>query len=156
LALYYLDTSALVKLYVREAGTEQLLRLVSRRANHRFAVLTITQVEFRSAIRKRERVGDIDNSVATDLANRFERHLETKFLRQVLNDSVLETATKLIDRYPLRAYDAVQLAGCLTLKATSGKDEPVFVCSDRQLLEAAACEGLSSIDPSESTIDNTA
>ena len=148
MALYYLDTSALVKLYVHEAGTEQLLRLVSRRANHRFAVLTITQVEFRSAIRKRERAGDIDNSVATDLANRFERHLETKFLRQVVNDSVLETATKLIDRYPLRAYDAIQLAGCLILKAASGKDEPVFICSDRQLLEAAECEGLSSMDPS--------
>jgi predicted nucleic acid-binding protein len=93
LALYYLETSALVKLYIREAGTEQLLRLVSRRAN------------------------------------RIEKHLETKFLRQVLNDSVLEAATKLIDRYPLRAYDAVQLAGCLILKAMSGKDDPVFVCA---------------------------
>jgi predicted nucleic acid-binding protein len=154
LALYYLETSALVKLYIREAGTEQLLQLVSRRANHRFAVLTITLVEFRSAIRKRERAGDIDKAVAADLANRFERHLETKFLRQVLNDSVLETATKLIDRYPLRAYDAIQLAGCLTLKEASGKDQPVFVCSDHQLLEAAACEGLTSLDPSESTTDD--
>jgi predicted nucleic acid-binding protein len=154
LALYYLETSALVKLYIREAGTEQLLRLVSRRANHRFAVLTLTQVEFRSAIRRRERAGDIDNSIATDLANRFERHLETKFLRQVLDDSVLETALKLIDRYPLRAYDAIQLAGCLTLQAMSGEDDPVFVCSDHQLLEAAACEGLSSIDPSESPMEN--
>jgi predicted nucleic acid-binding protein len=149
LALYYLETSALVKLYIREAGTEQLLRLVSRRANHRFAVLTITAVEFRSAIRKRERAGDIDNSIATDLVNRFDRHLETKFLRQVLNDSVLETATKLIDRYPLRAYDAIQLAGCLALQESSGKDQPVFVCSDRQLLEAASCEGLTLLDPSE-------
>jgi hypothetical protein len=112
-------------------------------------VLTITQVEFRSAIRKRERAGDIDNSIATDLVNRFDRHVETKFLRQVLNDSVLETATKLIDRYPLRAYDAIQLAGCLALQETSGKDQPVFVCSDRQLLEAAACEGLTLLDPSE-------
>jgi predicted nucleic acid-binding protein len=154
LALYYLETSALVKLYIREAGTEQLLRLVTRRSNHQFAVLTITQVEFRSALRKRERAGDIDNSLATNLVNRFDRHFATKFLRQVLNDSVLETATKLIDRYPLRAYDAVQLAGCLTLKATSGRDNPVFVCSDHQLLEAAACEGLSSVDPSESPMEN--
>jgi hypothetical protein len=30
----------------------------------------------------------------------------------------------------------------------------VFVCSDHQLLEAAACEGLSSIDPSESPMEN--
>jgi len=143
-------------LYIREPGTERLLRLVSRRANHRFAVLTLTRVEFRSAIRRRERAGDIDGAVATDLIDRFEKQLETKFLRQILNDSALETAASLIDRYPLRAYDAIQLAGCLALKSTSGKDEPIFVCSDCQLLEAAGLEGLSCLDPSESEMDNAA
>jgi hypothetical protein len=147
LALYYLETSALVKLYVREPGTGRLLRLASRDANHRLAVLTLAQVEFHSAIRRRERAGDIEGSIARRLITRFEQHLESKFLRQVLNDSVLETASGLVDRHPLRAYDAVQLAGCLALKTTSGSDEPVFVCADRQLLVAAEAEGLACLDP---------
>lgn len=149
MALYYLETSALVKLYVREPGTDRLLRLASRATDHRFVVLALARVEFHSAIRKRERLGDIEESMATGVIGRFEQHLETKFLRQILSDSVLDTAIGLVGRYPLRAYDAVQLAGCLALKTTSGEQEPVFICADHQLLQVAESEGLQSLDPSE-------
>jgi predicted nucleic acid-binding protein len=150
LALYYLETSVLVKLYVREPGTERLLRLVSRTNQHRFAVLTLSRVEFQSAIRRREREGDIGPALAQRLLNRFGEHMETKFLKQVINDSLLDLAASLVDRYPLRAYDAVQLAGCLILRAGSGKDDPTFVSSDQRLMEAAEAEGLPSLDPSVS------
>jgi predicted nucleic acid-binding protein len=150
LALYYLETSALVKLYVREPGTERLLRLVSRTNNHRFAVLTLSRVEFHSAIRRRERQGDIEAVLARGLLSRFGEHMETKFVKQVINDSVLDLAASLVDHHPLRAYDAVQLAGCLTLRAGSGKDDPTFVSSDRRLIEVAEAEGLPSLDPSVS------
>lgn len=102
MALYYLETSALVKLYVREPGTERLLRLVSRTNNHRFAVLTLSRVEFHSAIRRREREGDIDPSLGRRLLNRFGEHMETKFVKQVINDSVLDIAASLVDQHPLR------------------------------------------------------
>ena len=138
-----------MKLYVREPGTDRLLRLASRAANHRLAVLALAQVEFHSAIRKRQRLGDIDESAATQVIARFEQHLETKFVRQILSDSVLDAATGLVDRYPLRAYDAVQLAGSLVFKATAGGRGVVFVCADRQLLQAAESEGLQSMDPGE-------
>lgn len=146
--LYYLETSALVKLYVREPGTERMLRLVSRTNNHRFAVLTLSRVEFHSAIRRREREGDIDPSLARRLLNRFDEHMETKFVKQVVNDYLLDLASSLVDHHPLRAYDAVQLAGCLTLKAGSGQDAPTFVSSDHRLIEVAQAEGLPSLDPS--------
>jgi predicted nucleic acid-binding protein len=148
LALYYLETSALAKLYIRERGTEQLLRLVSRTNHHRFAVLTLSRVELRSAIRRRERDGDIDAWLAQRLVDRFDQHMETMFLKQMLNDSLLDLAASLVDRYPLRAYDAVQLAGCLTLRAGSGKDAPTFISSDERLLQVAGVEGLPSMDPS--------
>jgi len=147
LALYYLDTSALVKLYVREAGTDRLLRLTRPELNHRFALLAIAPVEFRSAIRRRERAGDIEEPVAAEIVNRFTQHVETMFIQQALNEAVLDTASRLIDRYPLRAYDAVQLAGCLVLKVVSGKQCPIFVCSDRPLLEVAGSERLPLLDP---------
>jgi hypothetical protein len=151
LALYYLDTSALVKLYIREPGTERLLRLTRPAANHRFAVLAIAQVELRSALRRRQRAGDIEETVATGLVERFAHHLEAKFLRQSLNEAVLEMACALIDRHPLRAYDAVQLAGCLILRATPAAEQPIFVCADVQLLEAAEAEGLAILNPESET-----
>ena len=147
MALYYLETSALVKLYVREPGTDRVLRLASRTANHRLAVLALAQAEFRSAVRRRQREGDIDERLATRLIQRFEQHLEARFLRQPVNELVLDKALDLIDRYPLRAYDAVQLAGCLVLKSTSTGEDPVFVCAGRQLIAAAETEGLAALDP---------
>jgi predicted nucleic acid-binding protein len=147
LALYYLDTSALVKLYIREPGTDWMLSLTSIVLDNRFAILALTQVEFRSALRKRQRAGDIDPTDAINLIARFTRHLKTRFHLEAVNNSLLDTASGLIDRYPLRAYDATQLAGCLSLRARSRDDEPIFVCSDRQLLQAGTSEGLRSLDP---------
>ncbi|MGP0071293.1 MAG: type II toxin-antitoxin system VapC family toxin [Bryobacteraceae bacterium] len=147
MGLYYLETSALVKLYVREPGSERLLRLTARANNHRFAVLALSRVEMHSAIRRRQREGDIDAAVADRLLRQFEQHLESRFIKQILNDQLIDLATSLVSRNALRAYDAVQLAGCLTLKENSASDEPSFVCSDQRLLQAAETEGLACLDP---------
>jgi predicted nucleic acid-binding protein len=150
LGLYYLETSALVKLYVRELGTERLLRLTARTYNHRFAVLALSRIEMHSAIRWRQREGDIDATAADRLLSQFEQHLESRFIKQVLNDQLIDLATSLVNRNALRAYDAVQLAGCLMLKENSASDEPTFVCSDERLLQAAANEGVVCLDPANS------
>lgn len=147
MALYYLETSALVKLYVQEPGTDVLVRLASRTANHQFAVNALSQVELRSAIRKRERMRDIDAQTASSVLARFERHLQSKYVCQIVTDVVLDAASALIDRHALRAYDSVQLAGCLALRQSSAFTPPTFVCADKDLLEAAASEGLQVLNP---------
>lgn len=145
--LYYLETSALVKLYVYEAGTESLLRLTEREAGNRLAIQSLAQVEFRAAIRRRQRGGEIANSAADELIETFRRHSEGRFLVQPISDSVLDVALALVDSYPLRAYDAVQLAGYLVLRSVSGTDEPTFVCADKNLLSAARNEGSPVLEP---------
>jgi len=146
LAFYFLDTSALVKLYVQEPGTDRLLPLISDRPDNRFAVLSAAVVEMRSAIRRRERVGDIDTSLATVILESVQSHMETRFIRQTINDSVIDAALEIIDRYALRAYDAIQLAGCLVLCAVTAETF-TFVCSDHRLLDAARSEQLRTLDP---------
>ena len=148
MALYFLDTSALVKLYVQEPGTDRLLPLVTSRPGNRFAILSIAIGEIRSAIRRRQRAGDIDASIATSILENVRSHSETRFIRQVINDPVIDTAMEMLDRYPLRAYDAIQLAGCLALCAITTEDF-IFVCSDQRLLEAARSERLKTLDPLE-------
>ena len=135
-----------MKLYVRESGTERMLRLVADPEAPRLAILSLARAELYSAVRRRERAGDIDAVLATQLLDRFESHLKTRFLRQSVSDPVLDLACALIDRHPLRAYDALQVAGCLVLKSVA-PETPVFVCADRQLLEAAETEGLIWLDP---------
>jgi uncharacterized protein len=99
-------------------------------------------VELHAAIQKRTRLGDIDEPNAKQVIARFEHHLKTRFVRQMVNDSVLDVATDLVNRYPLRAYDAIQLAGCMKLQTASAGAKPIFVCADRQLLHAAESEKL--------------
>jgi uncharacterized protein len=151
LPFYYLETSALVKLYVRESGTERVLALANRATENRLAILALTQVEFRSAVRRRERNGEIPPLVAIQLLEAFKRHVEQRFVSQVINDFVLDIASALVDRHALRAYDAIQLAGYLALRSSTGTDVPVFVCSDHALLEAALLEGIPSLDPASRT-----
>ena len=92
-------------------------------------------------------MGEVSAHATTTILDKLESHMQSRFLVQPLNESVFQTATDLLDRYDLRAYDSLQLAGCLVLKATSGRDQPVFVCADRDLLAAASGEGLEVHDP---------
>jgi predicted nucleic acid-binding protein len=147
LAFYYLETSALVKLYVREPGTERLLALTDPAVYNRFAILALAKVELRSAVRRRQRSGEISTTVASLLLDLFQRHVEARFLTQNVTDSALDFGSMLIDRYGLRAYNAIQLGGYLALRTTSGDDAPIFVCSDHDLLSAAAQEGIPIFDP---------
>ena len=147
MALYYLETSALVKLYVREPGTDHLLALATRSSDNRLAILSLSQVEFRSAIRRRERSGEIPAVVATELLDAFSRHLASRFVTQTITDFLLDIACVLVDRHALRAFDAMQLAGYVVLRSSLGADTPVFVCSDQELLMAAKREGAPTVDP---------
>jgi predicted nucleic acid-binding protein len=146
LGFYYLDTSALVKLYVREPGTDEMTRLADVASGNTLAVLVLSRVEFRSAIRQRERLGDVPRDTADALIARLEAHLQNIYIVHPVTDSVVEEAVALLDRHPLRAYDAVLLAGCISLRARSS-ERPAFVCSDRMLLRAAENEGLTVFDP---------
>lgn len=147
MALYYLDTSALVKLYVREQGSDRVLALAARSSANQMAILSLAQVELRSAIRRRERNGDIPAQTASELLDAFQRHLESRFAAQAVTDYILDIACQLVDRYCLRALDAVQLAGYINLRASAIPDVPCFVCGDHDLLAAAAQEGAPVLDP---------
>lgn len=145
--IYYLETSALVKLYVREEGTERLLSLANRSSDNQLAILSLAQVELRSAIRRRERNGEIPEIVASQMLQAFRYHLESRFVTQGVTDFVLDIACELVDRHTLRAFDAIQLAGYIVLRISSASELPTFVCADRALLNAAEQEGAPVLNP---------
>ena len=111
MATYYLDTSAFVKLFVQEEGTEQMLKLLSD-ADSSFVALNLTRVELRSALRRRERAGDISDADLRSFDSQLPGILAARFVFQPVSDQVLEYALAFVDDYALRAYDALQLAGC--------------------------------------------
>ena len=148
MALLYLDTSALVKLYINEPGSERVEELASEYSGNSVAICSITQVEFAAAIWRRRRTGELDGEEVKLAIELFSARIRTEFVRYLIDGWTLDLASELISRHPLRGYDAVQLAGCLSL-ARVMPDPPTFVCADRRLLAAAESEGLPVLNPEQ-------
>ena len=92
--------------------------------------------------------GDISGADASLILKQIEEDRSSLFLMQPSGSEVIEEAARLLDRHPLKAYDAIQLAGCLA--ACYGVPPPVtFVCADVRLCHAAQLEGLSVLNPLE-------
>ena len=142
----YLDTSALLKLYVEEDGTERVARAVEEAGDGRAVILDLAPLEARSAVRRRQREGDIADADADRVLRQIEDDAASFLLVQPSSSAVIEEAARQIDRHPLRAYDALQLAGCLVV-CDAMPGPLTFVCADARLCEVAAHEGLDVLNP---------
>jgi predicted nucleic acid-binding protein len=135
--ILYVDTSALVKLYVEEAGT---LRVVTR-VEHAEAVATAltTYAEARAALARHQREGGISGAELRRTVRELDREWGS-YNVVGLSDSLVHSAGALAERHALRGYDAVQLAAALELRAAGG---PVEFCAfDDRLNRAARRERL--------------
>ena len=146
MASVYLDTSALIKLYVEEEGTERVVAITDDFDGVQVIILDVTPLEARSAVRRRQREGDISGADADRILDRIEDDTSSSFLVQPSTSAVIEGAARLIDRHPLRAYDAIQLAGCLVIRDIV-PGPLTFVCADVRLCGAAELEGLTVLNP---------
>ena len=146
MASVYLDTSALLKLYIAEEGTEQVIEAAEGAADGHMVMLAFTPLEARSAIRRREREGDIASADADRALRKIEDDCSTLFLTQPLSSPVMEEAARLIDRHPLRAYDALQLAGCLVVREGYAGAGDVRLCR-RSSLRRGGERGLVNAQP---------
>ncbi|MCX6100681.1 MAG: type II toxin-antitoxin system VapC family toxin [Candidatus Bipolaricaulota bacterium] len=134
----YLDTSALVKLYVKEAGSAA----VRTACDHADALATsrLSYVEAHAAAARRTREGDLSQKAKAQLAENLERDWQRYAVVEV-TEAVCSVAVELVGRHPLRAADALQLASALFLRESSG--QPIlFLCFDERLVAAAQGEGL--------------
>ena len=147
MASVYLDTSALIKLYVEEEGTERVVAVTHDFDGVQVIILDVTPLEARSAVRRRQREGDISGTDADRILDRIEDDTSSSFLVQPSTSAIIEGAARLIDRHPLRACDALQLAGCLVIRDIV-PGPLTFVCADVRLCEAAELEGLTVLNPS--------
>lgn len=132
----YLDTSALVKLYVNEPGTAEVQRLVDRAT--RLSTSQLTYVEARAAFARRLREGRVSHEGYLQLVRLLEHEWEF-YLRLDVSEQVVKLAGQLAERHGLRAYDAVQLASALSVQPRAVVE---FIAADGPLLKAAAQEGL--------------
>jgi predicted nucleic acid-binding protein len=139
----YLDTSAVVKRYVSEAGSEVVDELF-KDAYRGMKILSISYwniAEIAVVFDKYERILGLN---AKNLLKNFLR--EIKILRRLYRFKIIEVSPpllretiKLILRYHIYAADALQIASAKAVKSTA------FVTGDKRLLSIAEKEGLKTI-----------
>jgi uncharacterized protein len=148
---YFVDSSALVKRYVRETGTAWMRRLTRRNPSTVIYVAHITAVEVTCAVaRRRKGTPPITPRRASSILHRFRQHLAARYTVIEVTPELLDEAMRLGNAHSLRAYDAVQLAVALEVNRSHQADgfAPVtLISADRDLNAAATAEGLTIEDP---------
>jgi predicted nucleic acid-binding protein len=143
-ATIYIDTSALVKRYVAEVDSVWVRRMVARPVQHVIYTAALTEVEVRSALQRLIREGRLDTAQTQRLTQRVLQHFTRRYQLIRITRPVVTEARRLVEGYPLRAYDAVQLACALTVQRSMhrrGMPSLLFVTADTTLLAAAQAEG---------------
>ena len=145
MALYFLDSSALVKRYINEVGSAWVLSLFSPVLNSEFFVAAVTGVKIVAAITRRARGGSISATDARAVCNQFRGDLQTEYQIIEITEGVISAGMMLAETYGLRGYDAIQLAaGCAVneLCLVNSLPSVIFVSADDELNSAASSERL--------------
>ena len=136
--MLYLDTSALVKLYLDEPGRKSVTAAVASQTI--VATQEIAYIEANAAFARAEREKRLDHRDLERLRSDFHRDWPSYLVLRV-SQPLLEQAVKLVDSFALRTCDAMHLAAARTL-AHESDEQLVFGCFDRRLNQAAEVLGM--------------
>ncbi len=137
----YLDTSALLKRYVAEPESKNVLAKIDEA--RAIATALITRAEVAAALSRARRETRIDVEEAQRAEQEFIEDW-ADFGRVPVTEELVGDAARLAWTRELRAYDAVQLAAavkCQPILARFGENT-VFGCFNNRLRQAARAEGL--------------
>lgn len=147
---FYVDSSALLKRHVRENGTDWIRTIVEPTTGNVIMTARLSAVEIFSALNRRRREANINTQTYLQLASEVVLIFATEYRLVELTPDIVDRARELLERHPLRAYDAVQLAAALIANATliTASLRPLtFLSADDRLLQAAQVEGLATDNP---------
>jgi predicted nucleic acid-binding protein len=133
-----LDSSALVKRYILEVGSDEVERIVSE--SDSVGTAWISLVEVVAGLAKAARFNTLTPE-EVDSAIRSFREDWPDFSRLQITETLLERAADFAQQHGLRGYDAVQLAAA-AIWQESFEERITLVSFDRQLWQAAQKEGL--------------
>ena len=144
--MIFFDTSALVKRYVYESGSERVDEMLEKNIMSS-AISKLAYPEILAAFTRRCREGEYSKDWLDKIINNFHIEME-KVLIIELRDELLPIIRRLISKHPLKGADAVHLASALWLKDNIAVNVS-FSASDLNLLKVAEIEGLKVINPME-------
>lgn len=155
--MLYLDSSALIKRYIQEGGSQELAARLRQaaEAGEAVAVSLLSFAEIHAVLARKVRERTLTSHRYRWVISQFESDWRTNLTPIELSPLVLELIPDLVKKHPLKASDAIQLASALWV-AKAGQPEKarqtfdrliVFATADRQLAAAAKSERLELFNP---------
>ena len=148
MAHFYLDTSAMVKRYRTEPGTNIISVLLAQPASDdRFYSSFLLVLELTSGILRLAKGGQIRQSTADAIIARFRQDARDLLRIWPVDDSILGSAITVVQNHRLRSADAIHLATALEISSVDPNAPLALVTSDAELAEAGQAAGLETLTP---------
>lgn len=151
---YFFDSSATVKNYVNETGTNWVKSILATIPQSEILMASTTEVEVVAAFARRRKGKTLTVADASIVIPQFKTDFSKDFSTVETTPRVISQAVHFADQYSLRGYDAVQLAAALevymkliNLKVDLSTSTFTFVSADNELNTAANAEGLTIENP---------
>lgn len=136
--ILYLDTSALVKRYVYEPYSDDI---ISRwKSATQIVTSFVAYAETMASLYRKKRESDLTDTVILKTIDSF-HHEWKSFIRVEVNDALNGYIDRIVKKYPLRGFDAIHLASAIVIHERLSEDF-LFACFDDRLTSAAQLEGL--------------
>ena len=154
--MLYFDSSALIKHYVQEKGSEKVGKNLRDEEEASRPVFTsvLTFAEIHAALARRAK----DRSLSADAFIRARTSFDSDWVFGLsavdLGPGVLNIVRNTVDQFALRGADMVHLASAIWLRdtvGTSSGNQVLFFSSDKLLARAAAGCGLEVFNPEITT-----
>jgi hypothetical protein len=134
----FLDTSALVKVYIDEPGSERVLEILAETTAVVLSVLA--EPELISSMNRLHREKKMTDAQYRAIKQELTDDLKTFEIVEI-DAGVVETAVELLESSPLRASDALHVA------SAKKSDVDLLLTSDRVQYSAARHSGLKVLNP---------
>ncbi len=147
--LYYMETSALLKRYRTEPGSDVIVELLERRRpDETFITSYFTLLEVEATAARALKARLLDQGAYGAFLGRFALDAGGFLVFQPVTNDTVRQAAEVTRRYALRGADALHLATVIlgsrnVVEAT----ETVIVTSDRELCAAAEADGWQVLNP---------
>jgi len=149
MTIYYLDSSAWIKRYCVEQGSERIAGFFG--AGPAIGCAALGLVEVLATLVRKAKAREIAAMHMHVKCREAERDFAL-FHKVFLTPDLLRRACECAYRYGLRGADTVHLASCLDLRDRLGRPQIVLVSSDSELLTGARQCGIPAVDPEKDEI----
>jgi len=136
--ILYCDTSALIKRYVEEAGSEDVNTLWDRASI--VATSVVAFAETMATFSRKFREGVLSTREYRIMVEEFKENYGQLVLVP-LNQDLDKSIENILKKHPLRGFDAIHLASALVFLHSEAPPF-MFACFDSTLNQAARKEGL--------------